>query len=127
MAPPTGQSRNDRQGSIAGVLPRKGPHLDTITAWGVGVPNHPRKGGYVNSADEVERLFAELQNPAFRKSFYLDADAAMETAGLNANQIPAELMNTLKGLSHLELGVIARVNRELGPLKGDEAMLMGPL
>jgi hypothetical protein len=81
----------------------------------------------VNSADEVERLFAELQNPAFRKSFYLDADAAVETAGLNASQIPAELMNTLKGLSHLELGVIARVNRELGPLKGDEAMLMGPL
>jgi hypothetical protein len=57
----------------------------------------------VASAEEVERLTAELQKPMFRKSFYLDADAAMTAAGLDASEIPAELVNTLKGLSLLEL------------------------
>lgn len=79
------------------------------------------------ASSQVERLFAELQRPKFRKSFYLDADAAMKAEGLQPDQIPAELLDTLRGLSLLELGVIARVNNELQPLKGDQAMIMGPL
>ena len=62
---------------------------------------------------EVGKLAQELQGPVFRRLFYVDADAALEAAGLNAGEIPAGLLNTLKGLSLHELGFVARVNREL--------------
>lgn len=86
--------------------------------------------GNVASAEQVGRLADTLQDPVFRRLFSVDADAALDAAGLNAGEIPTGLLDTLKGLSLLELGLMARVTRELKDKLSDEdwqAIAMGPL
>ena len=83
--------------------------------------------GNVASSEEVGKLADALQQPQFRRAFSMNADAAMEGASIDAAEIPADLLNTLRGLSLLELGVIARVNRELEGLKGNDVMIQMPV
>jgi hypothetical protein len=82
------------------------------------------------SAEEVGKLADELQKPVFRRQFSVDADDALDGAGLDASEIPAGLLDTLKGLSLVELGVMARMTRELKDTLSEDdwqAIAMGPL
>jgi len=61
-------------------------------------------------SDELLKLAALLADAEKRKSFYLDPDGTMAKEGVDASAIPAGLLDTLRNLSHLELGVVSRVN-----------------
>jgi len=67
----------------------------------------------VSAEDEVEKLAEALQAGPFRAAFSHDPEGAMDGAGIDASLIPAEFIDTLKGLSLQELGVISRTTREL--------------
>ena len=84
------------------------------------------------SAEDVGKLFEALQEPAFRRAFSENAEEAMRhhVPPINMGGIPDALLNTLKGLSLHELGLVARVNHELSEgLSDDERAIMvnGPL
>jgi hypothetical protein len=84
----------------------------------------------VASAEEVGKLADKLQDPVFRRLFSVDADAALGWAELNAGEIPEGLLDTLRGLSRGELGLMARVTHELREKLSDDewqAIAMGPL
>jgi hypothetical protein len=89
-------------------------------------------GEAVGDDDELFGVSAELQKLSdlladddLRRAFYLDPDDTMAEAGVDTSVIPAGLLDTLKGLSHLELGVVSRTNTKLrGRLKDDELRLI---
>ncbi|HJU57198.1 MAG TPA: hypothetical protein VJ774_00460 [Actinomycetota bacterium] len=78
--------------------------------------------------DPVEVLAQMLQQPAWRRRFHETPDEALGDIQ-NSEQIPQELLDTLRGLSLIELGAVARVTRELkdSGMAGDERMLRMPL
>lgn len=82
------------------------------------------------SAEEVSKLADALQDPIFRRLFSVDADAALQSAEIDASEIPGGLLDSLTGLSLLELGFMARVTRELRDTLSEEdwqVIAMGPL
>jgi hypothetical protein len=81
------------------------------------------------SETEVDKLRVAIQKPTFRRAFYDDPSSALKSEGIDAGQIPEGLLETLRGLSVGELGLIARVTHELEAegLVGDEIMLRMPV
>lgn len=80
----------------------------------------------MGSEDAVAEIAQELQMPAFRRHFFESPEEAVGELP-HGSELPPALLDTLKGLSLLELGVVARISRELDPLKGDRVMIMMPL
>jgi len=65
------------------------------------------------SSEAFAKLGQILGDPKQRKSFWLDPEKALDTVGLDANDIPAAVRETLLDLSYEELRVLARVNASL--------------
>lgn len=70
-------------------------------------------GAQSEMSAELQKLSELLADAEKRKSFYLDPDGTMVKQGVDASRIPPALLDTLRGLSHLELGVVARFNTTL--------------
>jgi hypothetical protein len=66
-----------------------------------------------NDALELEKLGDLLADPRTRKDFFLNAEEAMEEAGIDRGGIPDALVDALQELDYGELGALSRVNRKL--------------
>jgi len=82
-------------------------------------------GSLDEAASELEKLAELLRDLQKRKSFYLNPEAMMEAEGVDADAIPPRFLDTLKELSHAELGVVSRVESLLRDrLSDDELQLI---
>ena len=62
---------------------------------------------------ELGKISALLADVDLRRAFYLDPDGTLAKQGVDTGAIPQGLLEMLKGLSHLELGVVSRANLKL--------------
>ena len=63
--------------------------------------------------DELGKLGSALDNPAFRRAFSEDAQAAMTDNGIVASQIPQSLVDALAELTPAELRVLSDIKDAL--------------
>ncbi len=83
----------------------------------------------MSAEEEVEKLAIAMGKGQFRARFSHDPDGAMDSEGIDASQIPADFINTLKTLSHGELNVIAHTTgtlRDKG-MQNEPSIMMMPL
>ena len=73
---------------------------------------------------ETGRLAEMLSDPAFRKSFAANPDAAMQGQGLDRSKIPQPLLNTLFDLSHEELRALITTRDALSEAGGTPELAM---
>ena len=73
---------------------------------------------------ELAKLSALLADVDLRRAFYMDPDGTMAKQGVGVGLIPPGLLNMLKGLSHLELGVVSRANLKLLEMTEDQLRLI---
>ena len=66
-----------------------------------------------DDAVELSKLSDLLADPDQRRLFSEDPDAALESAGIDQEGIPAEFLDALKELDYDELGLLSRINRRL--------------
>lgn len=66
-----------------------------------------------SSSGTFAKLGEVLRDPKQRKAFWLDPEKALGNVGLDPNDIPAAVRETLHDLSYEELRVLARVNASL--------------
>ena len=69
--------------------------------------------GASSSSGAFAKLGEILGDPKQRKSFWLDPEKELARVGLDPNDIPAGVRETLHDLSYEELRVLARVNASL--------------
>ncbi len=74
---------------------------------------HSEGGGASYSSRAFAELGEVLRDPKQRKSFWLDPEKALGEVGIDPNDIPAAVRETLQDLSYEELRVLARVNASL--------------
>ena len=65
------------------------------------------------ASEELEKLAEVLAQPELRKAFWLDPDATMKQVDVDVSKIPFALIDTLKTLSPLELGLVSRITTTL--------------
>lgn len=66
-----------------------------------------------NDPIELGKLSELLADPGTRKHFFLDPDAALDSADIDLEGIPGEFLAALKELDYGELGLLSRMNRRL--------------
>jgi hypothetical protein len=71
------------------------------------------KEGAVSVDQELVKLSALLADVNKRQQFHLNAEQTMKQANIDASVIPQGLIDTLKGLSLTNLGVVSDANVKL--------------
>nr|QEO74359.1 hypothetical protein [uncultured bacterium] len=69
-------------------------------------------GGETNEV--VASLAQHFQSGEFRRAFSADAAGALASAGIEAAQVPRELMDAISHLSYDELTLLATMHAKLG-------------
>jgi hypothetical protein len=69
--------------------------------------------GTESQGGEIAKLGDVISNPELRKSFANDPHGTLQNAGIDKDQIPSEVMDTLSGLTPDELAVLDRVRTSL--------------
>jgi hypothetical protein len=70
---------------------------------------------------ELAKIVEIIGDPGQRKAFAADTEGTLETAGVNLEVIPKEVVDTLAGLSHQELGLLSRISESFA----DAGLAMG--
>jgi hypothetical protein len=69
--------------------------------------------------EALDSFSQQLQSEDFRRSFSSDASGALKTAGVDASQIPSNVLEALSGLSYDELSTLASVQQKVRTLAAD--------
>jgi hypothetical protein len=69
--------------------------------------------GASTGSGPFEKLGEVLRDPKQRKAFWLDPEGTLAKIGVDPDEIPERVRDTLHDLSYEELRVLARVNASL--------------
>jgi hypothetical protein len=71
--------------------------------------------GQESASEHMQKLGDVISDPKLRKSFFIDPSGTLRDAGVDVDEIPHAVRETLFDLSHEELRSLARVK---GSLRG---------